>query len=120
MKVDSEGATNTELDALLNGTYTPAVLPVTVFLPPSMSYLPGSSMQTQMAVRMEVPNRGPIPGLVDIGVAVEPERKWGFMVNVSEAAPVGFGVEVDSEVLEQVVRRGGLWGLAGRVWKAMA
>jgi hypothetical protein len=105
------GATADELDALLNGAFIPRSLPVTVFLPPALSSGP--------VVRMESPARGPVPGMVDIGVALDGDGKWGFAVRVAGASPVGFGADVD-EGLGHVVRRGGIWGLAGQVWKAMA
>lgn len=58
------------------------------------------------------PERPPIPGQVEISVAFDPSRPRGIALNINGA----MGADLNSDVLEEVCRRGGLLGLPGRVW----
>lgn len=68
---------------------------------------------------MSLPERPPISGFVDVVVSYDLSRPKGVKVEVG--GPMGMGIDesgVDVEKLEEVCRRGGLFGLAGRIWKA--
>ena len=62
---------------------------------------------------LTAPERPPISGLVEIGVMFDPARPRGVAVDIVGA----MGVDVGTDALEEVCRRGGLFGLPGRVWK---
>ena len=59
------------------------------------------------------PERPPISGLVEIGVSLAPARPRGGAVGVGGA----MGADVAPDALEEAVRRGGVFGLPGRVWR---
>lgn len=61
---------------------------------------------------MTSPERPPITGLVETSVVYDPGRSRGIAVNINGA----MGADLDAEVLEEVCRRGGLFGLPGRIW----
>lgn len=61
---------------------------------------------------MASPERPPIPGMVEISVAFDPSRPRGVTLDVSGA----MGADLNSDVLEEVCRRGGALSLPGRVW----
>ncbi|OSC96619.1 hypothetical protein PYCCODRAFT_1420848 [Trametes coccinea BRFM310] len=128
MDGDPEDAVVTEedLQAVLKGTIQPRKIPVNVYLPaqpPSDSLFGGNDMdafslgepssQRRTRIVMTTPERPPISGLVEIGVTFDPSRPRGVAVDFSGA----MGVDVRSDALEEVCRRGGLFGLPGRVWK---
>jgi hypothetical protein len=71
-------------------------------------------------IRMTAPGRGPVPGLLDIVVEPRLESRWGFKVSVHDSSAGPLGSDVDVEVLEHMVRRGGVLGLAGHVWATTA
>ena len=64
-------------------------------------------------ITMTTPERPPISGLVEIAVTFDPSRARGVAVDITGAV----GVDLNTEVLEEVCRRGGLLGLPGRGWK---
>jgi hypothetical protein len=99
------------------GTIAPNKLPVSVSIVPALG-LPQAGAHE--ALRLMVPGRGPVPGLLDIVVEPRAETKWGFKVAVQDASAGPLGPDVDVDVLEQIVRRGGVFGLAGRVWASSA
>ncbi|KAI0062844.1 hypothetical protein BV25DRAFT_1915595 [Artomyces pyxidatus] len=98
---DSSDVSEDELQAVLNGTYTPIKIPVNVYLPPAAAALVLSS-----------PEHPPIPGLVDIAIAYDASRPRGIAVDVRGA----MGADIHVDILEEAVRRGGAFGLPGRVW----
>lgn len=61
---------------------------------------------------MTSPERPPITGLVEISVSYDNSRPRGVAVNIGGA----IGVDLNSDTLEEVCRRGGTFGLPGRVW----
>lgn len=71
---------------------------------------------------MTLPEKPPISGLVEIIVAYDQSRPKGVRVEVGGGIGMGLGMDmgagVDLEGLEEVVRRGGIFGLGGRVWKS--
>ncbi|KAI8999049.1 hypothetical protein BD414DRAFT_512589 [Trametes punicea] len=125
---DPEDTTVTEddLQAVLKGTVQPRKIPVNVYLPsqppadalfgaPDIDAfsLGGSTSQHRARIVMTTPERPPISGLVEIGVTFDPSRSRGVAVDISGA----MGVDLRVDVLEEVCRRGGLFGLPGRIWK---
>ncbi|KAI0648314.1 hypothetical protein C8Q79DRAFT_905736 [Trametes meyenii] len=120
--------TEDDLQAVLKGTIKPRSIPVNVYLPahaPADALFGGSDMDAfslgvgggapprRARIVMTTPERPPISGLVEIGVTFDPTRPRGVAVDVSGA----MGVDLRVDVLEEVCRRGGLFGLPGRVWK---
>lgn len=61
---------------------------------------------------MDSPECPPIAGVVHINVSYDLSRPAGVSVEVGGA----MGAELHIEALEAVCRRGGLFGLPGRVW----
>ncbi len=104
----------------------PRSIPVNVYLPahaPADALFGGTDMDAfalggagatrRARIVMTAPERPPISGLVEIGVTFDPGRPRGVAVDVSGA----MGVDLRVDVLEEVCRRGGVFGLPGRVWK---
>jgi len=127
---EGEPATEDLLQALLNGTYTPNSIPIEIYLPPptnaafssaDLSFsVPHGIARQPPKISMTLPERLPISGLVEIVVSYDLTRPKGVRVDVGGGLGMGIGVEgsgVDVEALEEVCRRGGLFGLGGRVWK---
>lgn len=75
--------------------------------------LGGSATPQHARIVMTVPERPPISGLVEIKVTFDSVRPRGVEVVVNGA----MGVDLHVDLLEEVCRRGGLFGLPGRVWK---
>jgi hypothetical protein len=122
-------ATEDMLQALLNGTYVPTKIPVEVYLPTPTNHTFSTtdlSFEVSTApsrhapkIMMSLPERPPISGFVEIIVSYDHTRSKGVKVEVGGG--MGMIIEgsgVDVEKLEEVCRRGGVYGLAGRVWKA--
>ena len=63
---------------------------------------------------MTLPERPPMSGIVEVSVAHDAARARGIAVDVRGA----MGAEIDGERMEEAVRRGGVFGLPGRVWAA--
>ena len=72
-----------------------------------------TTSQRRPVIAMTTPERPEISGLVEIRVAFDPGRARGVAVDVNGA----MGVDLRLDALEEVCRRGGLFGLPGRVWK---
>jgi len=124
-ETDDTEATEDDLQAVLKGTFTPRRIPVNIYLPSPPSSDPlfdaadmGSMSLTHHSpahrarILMLSPERPPIPGQVEISVAFDPSRPRGIALNINGA----MGADLNSDVLEEVCRRGGLLGLPGRVW----
>lgn len=105
------------------GKLTPHKIPVNVFLPPhnivtdSLFETPDLDAIPQMQPRrpkiiMTSPEQPPISGLVEISVAYDETRPRGVAVEVSGA----MSSDIKLDVLEEICRRGGTFGLSGRVW----
>ena len=125
-------ATEDMLQALMEGTHPPTRIPVEVYLPTPMDTtfstvdlsfdVPAASttpIRQPPKITMSLPERPPISGFVDVVVSYDLSRPKGVKVEVG--GPMGMGIDesgVDVEKLEEVCRRGGLFGLAGRIWKA--
>lgn len=61
---------------------------------------------------MTTPERAPISGLVELTVAYDEKEPRGVSVNLQGA----MGLDISTDNLAEVCRRGGTWGLPGRVW----
>lgn len=61
---------------------------------------------------MTCPERAPISGLVEIRITYDEKKARGVSVTIQGAV----GLDVNAGKLEEVCRRGGTWGLAGRIW----
>ena len=98
------------------------MLPVNVFLPTEapaalfggMSDDLDLSKPRRPRIVMTCPERPSMPGLVEIVVRYDETRSRGVAVEVNGA----MGSGLSDEVLEEVCRRGGALGLAGRVWSS--
>ncbi|KAI0637430.1 hypothetical protein C8Q77DRAFT_1155267 [Trametes polyzona] len=119
---EDDKVTDDDLQAVLKGTVRPQSIPVNVYLPtqaPPDPLFGGTDMDAfappprRARIVMTAPERPPISGLVEIGVTFDPGRPRGVAVDVSGA----MGVDLRVDALEEVCRRGGLFGLPGRVWK---
>ncbi|TFY69718.1 hypothetical protein EVG20_g3037 [Dentipellis fragilis] len=118
---EKEGAPNEdELQALLDGTFMPRKLPVNVYLPsspvphptlPSSALFPSPST-TPPRILLTLPERAPISGLVNILIEYDSAKPRGVSLQVQGAV----GVDLSIESLEETVRRGGIWGVPGKIW----
>lgn len=123
---ESAQATEAMLQALLSGTNTPTSIPVEVYLPstfsPGLSFDVPANPRQPPKISMTLPEKPPISGLVEIIVAYDQSRPKGVRVEVGGGIGMGLGMDmgagIDVEILEEVVRRGGIFGLGGRVWKS--
>ncbi|KAG6829369.1 hypothetical protein H0H87_011660 [Tephrocybe sp. NHM501043] len=118
-------ATEEELQAVLDGNLPPTKIPVNVFLP-SQNIVTDALFQTpdidgisipQLPPRrprivMTSPERPPISGMVEITVAYDESKPRGISVDVRGA----MSSDIQTDVLEEICRRGGTLGLPGRVW----
>ncbi|KAG6811992.1 hypothetical protein H0H92_004957 [Tricholoma furcatifolium] len=118
-------ATEEELQAVLDGNIHPRKIPVNVFLP-SQNIVTDALFQTpdidgisisqlpprRPRILMTSPERPPISGLVEIVVVYDESKPRGLSVEVSGA----MGSDIQTDVLEEICRRGGTFGLPGRVW----
>lgn len=73
-----------------------------------LAFLSGSRPK----IVMTCPERGPISGMVEITVGYDEKKAFGVSVTMRGAV----GLDVDVRKLEEVCRRGGTFGIAGRVW----
>ncbi|TRM69767.1 hypothetical protein BD626DRAFT_475209 [Schizophyllum amplum] len=119
LPMEDEEVTEDDLTALLTGTLTPRKLPVNVALPtdaPDDAALFGDDLDIAKPRRprivMTCPERPPMSGLVEIVVRYDETRSRGVAVEVNGA----MGANLTDAVLEEVCRRGGALGLAGRIW----
>lgn len=108
------------------GTLTPRKLPVNITLPSlspqldldpfafddAMTILQTSATPSRPRIAMSSPERPPMSGDVQITVEYDETRPRGVKVEVSGM----IGVELNKETMEEVARRGGVFGLPGRVW----
>jgi len=69
-------------------------------------------MSHRPKIVMRSPERHPITGLVEISVSLNESRPRGFAVEVQGA----MGLDLSADVLEEICRRGGTFGLPGRIW----
>jgi hypothetical protein len=116
MESMDEASIQADLEALLSGTYTPSSIPISIVLPATSDA--SNTGTPDLGLRMSMPARGSVPGPISIGISIA-RGGGGYSVSVADAAPMGFGVDVDTDVLGEVVRRGAVWSVAGRVWAAM-
>lgn len=138
---DSQQTTEDELQAVLGGKYTgylhsydansailgtvtPDRIPVNVYVhngvhtadpdpifdPTDIAAMAIPARTTKIA--MSLPERPPITGLVEVSVAYDSAKPRGVAVTVDGA----MGADLNIDALEEVCRRGGALGLAGRVW----
>lgn len=101
----------------VSGSYTPKVLPVNVYLPhpvdQPVTFDPFSVSEPQRPkIVMTSPERPPITGLVEVTVSFDEAKPRGVAVEVRGAV----GADIKMDVLEEATRRGGVFGLAGRIW----
>lgn len=98
------------------GSYQPTQIPVNVYFPSENTSSSDSLFEPAAAnspcIKMTLPERSPISGLVEISVRMDPTKPKGVSVDVSGA----LSVDLDMAVLEEVCRRGGTLSLPGRVW----
>ncbi|TFK53452.1 hypothetical protein OE88DRAFT_1626688 [Heliocybe sulcata] len=122
---DDAEVTENDLQAVLNGTIKPRKIPVNVYVPSSTDPDPAhhplydSSLSTFQSpsrprIVMTAPERPSISGLMEITVSYQPEKERGVAVSVLGA----LGSELGMDVMEEVCRRGGAFGLPGRLWSA--
>ncbi|KII92157.1 hypothetical protein PLICRDRAFT_172290 [Plicaturopsis crispa FD-325 SS-3] len=127
--------TDEDLQAVLSGIVNPIKIPVNVYIPtgsspgapptsaasappPSASPVAPRPNVTPATILMTAPERAPISGLVEISV------NYDSGAGVRVAVRGGFGMVggmlegggVEGAAFEEVCRRGGTFGLAGRVW----
>ncbi|OCH92496.1 hypothetical protein OBBRIDRAFT_886227 [Obba rivulosa] len=123
--MNGSNATEEELQAVLAGTLNPRRIPVNIHLPstPVSDPLLYSADLSSLAVSdgqhpgrakivMSAPERPPMSGLVEITVTFDPSRPRGVALDIRGA----MGADIRLEALEEVCRRGGIFGLPGRVW----
>ncbi|KAF9445919.1 hypothetical protein P691DRAFT_777244 [Macrolepiota fuliginosa MF-IS2] len=107
-----------ELQAVLSGTNAPRKIPVNISLNPPTeadNLFGPSDLDTtprRPKIVMRSPERFPITGLVEISVTLDETRPRGIAVEVQGA----MGLDMSTDVLEEICRRGGTFGLPGRVW----
>lgn len=74
----------------------------------------GSEDTIKPTIVMTSPEHPPMPGLVEITVTHDESKPRGVQVEVQGA--IGLDLKVGD--FEEVCRRGGTLGLAGRIWTA--
>lgn len=74
----------------------------------------GESLRPKLV--LSSPERPPLPGLVEITVSYDENKPKGVRVQVSG----GVGSDLATDTMEEIVRRGGLFGLPGRIWARCA
>jgi hypothetical protein len=104
------------------GTFTPRKIPVNVFVPSGneaddlfgtdLDFLTGSRPK----IVMTSPERAPISGLMEITITYDEKKPRGVSVTIQGAV----GLDINASKLEEVCRRGGTWGLAGRIWRGVS
>ena len=98
------------------GSYQPTQIPVNVYFPSESASNTGSLFEPAEAnspcIKMTIPGRPPISGLVEISARIDLTRPKGVSVDVNGA----FSADLNIDVLEEVCRRGGTLSLPGRVW----
>lgn len=67
---------------------------------------------TNPRIVMTSPERPPMTGLIKVTVTMDVKMLKGVQIQVDGA----LGVDLKKDTLEEVCRRGGALGLAGRVW----
>lgn len=106
------------------GTMTPQKIPVNVYLPSndatteslfgaSLDTMPIAQTPRRPKIVMTSPERPPMSGLVKITVVCDETKPRGVSVEVNGA----MGAEIRTQDLEETCRRGGVFGLSGKVWK---
>ncbi|PIL30569.1 hypothetical protein GSI_07269 [Ganoderma sinense ZZ0214-1] len=113
--------TDDDLQAVLKGSVKPRSIPVNVHIPTPVPPFADADVDMDTfslgrghaRITMTAPERPPISGLVEIGVTFDPIKERGVAVDITGAV----GVDLNTEVLEEACRRGGLLGLPGRVWR---
>lgn len=114
---DDTEPTEEDLLAVLSGTNVPHKIPVNVFLLQSRfnaENMDGMSVVNDQRPRifMLAPERPPISGSVGINITYDESKPRGICVEVNGA----MGVDIKVDLLEEVCRRGGTFGLPGRIW----
>ncbi|KAK0504986.1 hypothetical protein EDD18DRAFT_320630 [Armillaria luteobubalina] len=114
---DDTEPTEQDLLAVLGGTNVPHKIPVNVFLLQSRfnaENMDGISVVNDQRPRifMVAPERPPISGSVGINITYDESKPRGICVEVNGA----MGVDIKVDLLEEVCRRGGTFGLPGRIW----
>lgn len=98
------------------GSYKPTQIPVNVYFPSESASNSESLFEPAAAnspcIKMTIPERPPISGLVEISVRMDLAKPKGVSVDVSGA----LSADLNMDVLEEVCRRGGTLSLPGRVW----
>ncbi|EIN11734.1 hypothetical protein PUNSTDRAFT_98957 [Punctularia strigosozonata HHB-11173 SS5] len=124
---ESYEATQAELEAVLNGTITPRKIPVNVVISSpttDLSVLGPSTSPFPTRITMVAPDPSPMhapglgSGMLEISVMLDARAARGVRVEIGSGMGVGMGTGMDQDVLEEVCRRGGIMGLAGRAWAA--
>lgn len=98
------------------GSYQPTQIPVNVYFPSESASNSESLFEPAAAnspcIKMTLPERPPISGLVEVSVRMDLKKPKGVSVDVSGA----LSADLNTDVLEEVCRRGGTLSLPGRVW----
>ena len=98
------------------GSYQPTQIPVNVYFPlesaSNSESLFEPTVTNSPCIKMTIPERPPISGLVEISVRMDLTKPKGVSVDVSGA----LSADLNTDVLEEVCRRGGTLSLPGRVW----
>lgn len=127
---EAEPVNEEVLEALLKGTHVPNEIPVEMFFPStSNSHFPSAAelgfdlsdtlsttIRESPRLTMTLPERSPFTGFTEVVVSYDQTKANGVKVEVGGRMGME-GSGIDVEVLEEVCRRGGALGLAGRVWK---
>jgi hypothetical protein len=101
-----------------SGTNIPQKIPINVSLNPPIesdnlfgpSNLDATPRRPKIVMRS--PERPPITGLVEVSISLDESRPRGIAVEVQGA----MGLDTGMDVLEEICRRGGTFGLPGRIW----
>ncbi|EPQ53224.1 hypothetical protein GLOTRDRAFT_95222 [Gloeophyllum trabeum ATCC 11539] len=120
---DADGSEE-DLHAVLSGSIAPRKIPVNVYVAssdfdPAHHPLFDSSVPTFSACRLKIimtsSGKPPISDVVEITVKYEPEKEKVVVVKVVGA----MGSELSPDAMEEIYRRGGIFGLPGRLWNGM-
>ncbi|KAH9920094.1 uncharacterized protein B0H18DRAFT_881353 [Fomitopsis serialis] len=121
-EMEDDEANEEDLQAVLTGSLTPRRIPVNLYLTtsapvslfdaPDLSAMPLPQSVGHARILMSSPERPPMPGQVEIAVTFDPSKPRGVALVINGA----MGAELNTDVLEEVCRRGGTLGLPGRIW----
>ena len=92
--------------------YITTSAPLSLFDAADLGGMPLPQPAGQPRILMSSPERPPMLSQVEIAVTFDPSRPRGVALVINGA----MGAELNTDVLEEACRRGGILSLPGRIW----